>query len=217
MLSVLYGFRQMRSFWCLDCFFWEACKLQVNLEETWHQLTVEALVSPACYELSRLKSSRPKTWLVSLSFISSLTLNYHSYKIIDSIIYPFLWSCIEPSAAIWGACITTYRPLFANLNLGFMSSLKHFKISKNSSNSWCERKDCNSNSIGCSSTQVMPWPIERPVTGDLPICYKNLSSKATKNNLHTVTVTSVPPDSIDLSEDKDHHPRSPTKLNGCPV
>ena len=30
---------------------------------------------------------------------------------------PYIWSQIEPSTAILCACITTYRPLFENLNL----------------------------------------------------------------------------------------------------
>ena len=38
----------------------------------------------------------------------------------DSVVNPYIWSLIEPSAAVICACLTTYRPLFRTSKLTFL-------------------------------------------------------------------------------------------------
>lgn len=62
----------------------------------------------------------------------------------DTIVTCYMWSQIEPTMAIVCACLTTVRPLFAGLDLSFLSSInwtRRTTTSSSSANSKGRRSD----------------------------------------------------------------------------
>ena len=92
----------------------------------------------------------------------------------------YLWTQVEPATAIICACVVTYRPLFANININLskLSSL----FSRGSSAA----------SNDDSSNPHFLWPAARGLHGNDTL---RLNSKAAKNSLHFINVELQPVDS----------------------
>lgn len=81
-------------------------------------------------------------------------MSLRSHAPIDTIVFRYIWSHIEPATAILCACLVTYRPLFANLHLRLPSILSRGKLGSTTRTSWSDSKTgttSNSSSNGVAT------------------------------------------------------------------
>ncbi|MCJ1422934.1 hypothetical protein MMC29_000814 [Sticta canariensis] len=115
---------------------------------------------------------------------------------VDTFLNTFLWSHVEPSTAIWCACLMTYRPLFQGIGLELRSIFSHNKQTPSNHKSFFGRKasaDPNSDA----------WPSRgRLLRGRESVGYRDLSARTATRNLYVVNVFMEP-------SPPDHHSAPP--------
>ena len=97
----------------------------------------------------------------------------------------YLWSQVEPATAILCACITTYRPLFRNVNLNFSNVTGLF--SKGTVESKRSRQD-GWTDLESDLDHSFTWPVGKDVQDRDVVRLQDLNAKATKDGLHIVNV-----------------------------
>ena len=95
----------------------------------------------------------------------------------------YLWSQIEPAVAVLCACLVTYRPLFANLDFGFVKLPSIFARSSSvlpSDEESAEMIDGHNWQLQSPATQVFHSYNTKRI--------QQLNSRAAKNSLHIVNM-----------------------------
>ena len=138
-------------------------------------------------------------------------------RIADTSLTSYLWSAIEPSAAICGACITTYRPLFAYFNVCFRSASRIRKPTRPRTAIGYDSRGSCATVNAANRGHSMQWPVARDFLGNPLVSYKEVESGSRKSQAHIVDVALSSTESHDSHRDEEGFPKSPASTSMSPV
>ncbi|KAL8828159.1 MAG: hypothetical protein Q9170_006724 [Blastenia crenularia] len=92
----------------------------------------------------------------------------------------YLWSQIEPAAAVLCACLVTYRPLFKNVDFSILTKFSSlFSLSRHDSIA-----SSNDDDDDPEKRLQYRWPAARGIHNSLT--YQDMFAKVTKHGVHVV-------------------------------
>lgn len=117
-----------------------------------------------------------------------------SHVCLDTFIYPYLWSHVEPATAIWCACIMTYRPLLVEVRKNFLGVFSRGRPTSSESRTWYHSKvgadgdrSTNSSELMGSFEQRGIWRQIAPENQDL-----NIRTTPEKHIINSTPISQVP-------------------------